>query len=126
MLPRLNDRPAPGNGRAVPRRCPSRPPFALPIFARGGPQMPMRSHRFVPRLQALDERALPSVSYDLQGTFLFVTGDAGANAITITDSGTDSGVTVVGDGLTYVATTPITHVFVDTQDGDDTVVYNLT
>jgi len=93
--------------------------------------MATQSRRFIPRLQPLDERALPSVSYDLQGTFLFVTGDAGANSITITDNGTETGITVdgvgeLGDVATFVATTPITHIFVQGLEGDDTVVYNLT
>ena len=88
--------------------------------------MATQSRRFVPRLEALNDRVVPAVSFDLQGTFLFVTGDTGANTITITDSGTATGVGVVGDDVPYVATSPITHVFVDTLDGDDTVVYNLT
>ena len=87
--------------------------------------MATNTRRFIPRLQPLDERALPSVTYLLQGSLLFVTGDANANVITITDSGTATGVKVTGDGAAYEATTPITHVFVDTGDGDDTVVYNL-
>jgi hypothetical protein len=91
--------------------------------------MPIKSNRFVPRLQALDDRALPSVSYDLQGTFLFVHGDAAANQITISDDGTATGVSVTSDdGNNWSNPTgaTITHVFVDTQDGDDVVTYNLT
>jgi hypothetical protein len=93
--------------------------------------MATQSRRFIPRLQALDDRSLPSVSYDLQGTFLFVTGDIGDNTVTINDTGTDIGIEVIGVGelgdvTTFTATTPITHIFVSTLEGDDTVVYNLT
>ena len=89
--------------------------------------MKTKLRRFVPRLFMLDDRTLPAVMFDLQGTFLFVTGDSGTNEITITDTGTDTGITVVGDGgEPFVATTPITHIFVDTQEGNDNVTYNLT
>jgi hypothetical protein len=89
--------------------------------------MSVKTRRFVPRVQPLDERALPSVSYDLQGTFLFVHGDDAANQITINDDGTSTGVSVTSiDGNNWAAGTVITHVFVDTQDGNDTVAYNLT
>src|SRR6188474_2195941 len=93
--------------------------------------MRTKLRRFVPRLVALDERTLPAVTYSLEVfaddfVILHVTGDAGANEITITDTGTASGITVVGDGVPYIATTPITHIMVDTLEGDDTVTYNLT
>src|SRR5207244_1221020 len=66
--------------------------------------------------------------YDLQGSMLYVHGDAAANQITISDDGTATGVSVTSnDGNNWSNTTlaTITHVFVDTQDGNDTVVYNL-
>jgi hypothetical protein len=94
----------------------------------------MKSHlrRFVPRLQFLDERTVPAVTFELKGTFLFVTGDAGTNQITITDSGTDAGITVSAftvedaEEKTYIAPSMITHIFVDVGLGNDTVTYNLT
>jgi hypothetical protein len=87
--------------------------------------MASKSRRFVPRLQALDDRVVPAVSFELQDTYLFVTGDTGANTITITDTGTDTGLTIVGDGVTYQPPTTVTHIFVRADEGDDTVVYDL-
>ena len=90
--------------------------------------MPAKTRRFAPRLECLDARDLPSVSYDLQGTLLFVHGDVtAADTITITDNGTATGVSVTGGGgHDWAAGAVISHVFVDTQGGADTVTYNLT
>jgi hypothetical protein len=84
--------------------------------------------RFVPRLQAFDERCLPSVTAAVvPGTgILQITGDANPNTITITDDGTASGVTVVGDGQTFTFANTITAITVDAGAGDDVVTYNLT
>jgi len=91
--------------------------------------MSAKTRRFVPRLECFDERALPSVSYDLQGSVLFVHGDAAANQITISDDGSATGVRVAStDGTSWSNPTlaAVTSVFVDAQGGDDAVVYNLT
>ena len=88
--------------------------------------MSTKSTRFFPRLEVLGDRSLPSVSYQLTGTILTVTGDAGANTITITDIGTADGVLVVGDGNAFQATSPINSIVVQALGGDDTVVYDLT
>jgi hypothetical protein len=89
--------------------------------------MSAKTRRFVPRLECFDERALPSVSYVLSGATLFVHGDAAANQITISDDGTATGVSVTStDGNNWAAGTAISSVFVDSQGGDDKVVYNLT
>jgi hypothetical protein len=87
--------------------------------------MPSKCRRFVPRLEVLDDRSLPSVSYVLNGSTLIVTGDDGVNTIIISDAGTDSGIIVNGDGDPFVATTPISAIVVQTLGGDDTVIYNL-
>jgi hypothetical protein len=88
--------------------------------------MSAKTRRFVPRLECFDERALPSVSYVLSGATLFVHGDAAANTITINDNGSATGVSVTSsDGNNWAAGTAISSVFVDSQGGDDTVVYNL-
>lgn len=83
--------------------------------------------RFVPRLQAFDERCLPSVSAVIVpgSQILQITGDAGANTITITDNGTPNGVVVQGDGQTFTFTDPIAAIIVDAQGGDDVVTYNV-
>lgn len=86
------------------------------------------TRRFVPRLEAFDERCLPSVTAIIvpNSNILQITGDANANTITITDDGTASGVTVVGDGQTFTFTGQIDAIIVDAQGGDDVVTYNLT
>ena len=94
--------------------------------------MSSNSRRFVPRLEALDDRSLPSVTYAVVGTdtgnTLIITGDAEANTIVISDAGTDTGVIVNGDGNPYDATVenaPISAIVVQTLGGDDTVLYEL-
>jgi len=91
--------------------------------------MSAKARRFVPRLECFDARDLPSVSYDLQGTVLFVHGDAlAADQLAIHDDGTATGVSVTsGDGNNWSNPTAatITHVLVDTQGGDDMVAYDL-
>jgi hypothetical protein len=87
------------------------------------------ARRFVPRLQAFDERCLPTVTAVIVpgSNILQITGDANANTITITDNGTADGVTVVGDGQTFTFTgQQIDAITVDAGGGDDVVTYNLT
>ena len=91
--------------------------------------MSRKSNRFVPRLEAFDERTLPSVTVAPAApgsTILMITGDAAANTITISDSGQTGGLIVVGDGQTFQVTDPVTAIVVDTGDGSDSVTYNLT
>src|SRR5690349_6691530 len=85
-----------------------------------------RNH-FVPRLEAFDDRSLPSVTAVVPpgSSVLTITGDASANTITIQDSGLPGGITVVGDGETFVFTETIRGIVVDTGDGNDVVSYNL-
>src|SRR5205085_207936 len=64
--------------------------------------------------------------YEVVGSTLMVTGDAGVNSIIISDSGTDCGVIVNGDGNPFVATTPISAIVVQAGGGNDSVVYELT
>jgi hypothetical protein len=90
--------------------------------------MSSNGRRFVPRLEALDDRSLPSVTYTVVGSTLCITGDAGANTIIISDAGTETGVIVNGDGNPFDATqtnTPISAIVVKTLGGDDTVIYDL-
>jgi hypothetical protein len=90
--------------------------------------MARQPRRFVPRLEAFDERALPSVTIDLfpDGT-LQIVGDEADNLVTISDTGKpDAGsVTVQADGQFYVADGPVTRIRVVTQGGDDKVDYWL-
>lgn len=91
-----------------------------------------------PTLESLEGRRLmsagvPQVSVKevtIKGTVeLLVTGTNRADIINITDNGTGTAgnVTVsVGDGQTYVSTSPIGAIYVLGKGGNDQVTYNLT
>ena len=91
-----------------------------------------RPHRrFVPRLEAFDERVLPSVTthYTPADGVLVVKGTAAADVITITDAGTaDAGaVTVLDHGVpVFTSPGPVTQIMVVTYGGADAVDYRLT
>jgi hypothetical protein len=87
--------------------------------------MSSKTRRFIPRLVALDDRCLPAVTFNLVGTTLIVTGDNSGNTITITDTGTASGISVVGDGASWSAATPVSAIVVTTGTGNDVVEYDL-
>jgi hypothetical protein len=82
-----------------------------------------RVGRFVPHLEALEDRNCPSF-IAVEGHTLVIRGDASANTISITDSGngTISG-TIDGQSATGTA---INHVVVPTGAGNDTLTYTLT
>jgi len=89
-----------------------------------------RSWRFIPRLEALDERALPSVTVTEVGSVLTITGDQSANNIEIRDSGgsgTDA-VTVWVEGVQsdVAINDPVTKIVLCARGGQDVVAYNLT
>ena len=90
--------------------------------------MARQTRRFVPRLEALDARALPSVSItEFPDGTLQIVGDDAANSIIISDAGNNlaGSVTVQADGQWYFSQGPITRISVYGNGGDDTVVYNL-
>ena len=98
--------------------------------------MPTTSRRFAPRLECLDDRSLPAV-VNLVGSTLMITGDSGPNSVTISDTGQlgsvdpetgvrSGGITVVADGVEYWYGTQVLAIVVDTQEGADTVAYELT
>jgi fibronectin-binding autotransporter adhesin len=89
---------------------------------------PFGGRRYVPHLEGLGERALPSVTVEAVGGLVTIRGDAQANTIEITDTGTaDVGnVTVVADGETYTFDAAVTDVEVIGGSGGDTVTYSLT
>jgi hypothetical protein len=92
--------------------------------------MARQPRRFVPRLEAFDERALPSVtvSYTETDGLLFIQGSAAADAITITDTGkADAGsVTVFDNGIpVYFSTGLVNRIVVVAGGGADTVDYWL-
>jgi hypothetical protein len=85
--------------------------------------MSSKCRRFVPRLEALDDRSLPSVSWQVFENTLFITGDADPDTVIISDAGTDTGVMV--NGVAVETTLPISAIVVQTLGGDDTVIYDL-
>jgi hypothetical protein len=89
-----------------------------------------RSNRFIPRLEVLNERALPSVTAEVEGGILRILGDQQANDIVINDNGTSGTdaitVTVDGEPLDFTLTEAVTDVVVKSAGQQDTVTYNLT
>jgi hypothetical protein len=88
-----------------------------------------RPHRSAPMLETLEGRQLLTIafSYDPATAVLTLTGDGGANVVTIDDDGTDNAnsVTVVGDGSAFVPSGPVREIRFDAQGGNDRLTYNL-
>jgi len=82
-----------------------------------------RVARFVPQLEALEDRNCPSF-IAVAGHTLLIRGDATADTISITDSGNGT-MTGTIDGQT-ASGTAINHVVVHSGGGDDTLTYTLT
>jgi hypothetical protein len=82
-------------------------------------------HRFQPKLELLDDRIVPSCTWDIAGSVLTITGSNDGDDIAITDDGTLLSVTcdgeAIGDDLSGV-----TEVIVRSGNGEDTVSYELT
>jgi hypothetical protein len=81
-----------------------------------------RMNRFVPRLEALEDRNCPSF-IGVQGHTLLVIGDSSANTISIMDSGNGM-VTGTIDGQSATGTA-VHNVVVRAGAGDDTLTYTL-
>ena len=98
--------------------------------------MPTHFRRFVPRLEALDDRTVPAVTVVPTGSLLTITGDTEANAIVISDTGQPGFVTETGEqvgGLTVAVDGGlpqwfggITTISIFGDAGDDSVTYELT
>jgi hypothetical protein len=90
--------------------------------------MARQTRRFVPRLEAFDERALPSVTItEFPDGTLQILGDDTANVIGIKDSGKlgAGSIVVQADGQFYVSQGNVTRIVVYGYGGDDTVDYWL-
>lgn len=90
--------------------------------------MARQIRRFVPRLEALCERALMSVSItEFPDGTLQIVGDDTANVISISDTGKSlpGSVTVEADGQIYFSQGPITRISVFGNGGNDSVEYTL-
>jgi hypothetical protein len=93
--------------------------------------MARQPRRFVPRLEAFDERTLPSVtvSYSPIDGSLVVQGSKAGDVITITDTGKAEfgSITVFDHGTAiYFSEGPVARIRVLTYGGNDTVDYWLT
>ena len=95
-----------------------------------------RSHqasgRYVPRLEALEERSLPAVNFLVLGSTLFIVGPTTshpppAEQVTLIDNGSagPNNVTAIGRQR-FFPNVPITNVVVILHGGHDSVSYNLT
>ena len=101
----------------------------FPILCEEITDMAYRSLRYTPRLECLNERALPSVTITENDGTLLIVGDQQENNIEITDNGTgDVGaVKVAVEGVeSYVSTELVTNIRVLTRAGADSVDYSLT
>jgi hypothetical protein len=95
--------------------------------------MAKTTHRFTPRLEAFDDRCLPSVTFmeldNGNGTHtLQIVGDSKANNIAISDDGTGfaGAIIVNADGqVPYFSQNPISEIRVSTLGGVDVVDYTL-
>lgn len=88
--------------------------------------MSFKTRRFIPRLVALDDRCLPTVTAGIVPgtTILQITGDDTANTIQISDNATT--ITVTGDGVTQTFdATLVSSIVVNALAGDDVVQFNL-
>jgi hypothetical protein len=96
--------------------------------------MAKQTRRFTPRLEAFDDRCLPSVTFtevdNFNGTYtLQIVGDSKANDVAITDDGTGlvGAITVIADGQSpYFSQHTISEIQVVTFGGVDVVDYTLT
>jgi hypothetical protein len=90
--------------------------------------MSRQTRRFVPRLEAFGERALPSVTItEFPDGTLQILGDDTTNVISIQDTGKPGAGSIVvqADGQFYVSQGNVTRIQVFSYGGDDTVDYWL-
>lgn len=80
-------------------------------------------HKFVPRLDVLEDRFCPS-SIRVLGPVMFINGDSAANTVTITDDGAGNVEATIDS--TTVSRSGIKAIFVNTKDGGDSVSYTMT
>lgn len=88
-----------------------------------------RGCRMIPRVEQLEDRCVPACTVTPTGAapnvLLTINGDAGLNAIQISDNGAGN-ITVTCDGVATPAVAGVRDIVVNTQDGNDVVFYTLT
>jgi hypothetical protein len=80
--------------------------------------------RFLPRLETLSDRVVPSCTWETVDGVLTITGDSKANDVQIVDDGTR--LTITCDGEDVPVEDGVTDVVVKTLSGADTVSYEFT
>jgi hypothetical protein len=90
-------------------------------------QAPGRPPSFVPRLEALEARALLSCTVTVSGTTLSITGDNGNNSVQVIDRGSPGAgnITAICDGMTTTPPGAISTIRINTNAGNDAVSYTL-
>lgn len=86
-----------------------------------------RVDRFVPRLEVLENRSLPTAGYAVAGGILTITGDGAADRVFTRDDGTANGIDILVNGETSWTSiaSPIRVIRVNTNGGADFVQYRL-
>jgi hypothetical protein len=91
---------------------------------------PSQGGSFLPRVERLEDRLVPSVAVRQVGDTLFIRGDNKANKIIINDNGSGAKhniQVVLGNGSTFTSgNTAVDRIIVRAGKGGDTVDYNLT
>jgi hypothetical protein len=82
------------------------------------------ANRFAPKLESLDNRIVPSCTWEEAGGVLTVYGSQGADVVEITDDGT--ALTVTCDGEAVPVSAGVTEVVLTLGSGNDEVTYTLT
>ena len=77
------------------------------------------TNRFVPKLESLDDRIVPSCTWVENGNVLTITGSQGANDVVIEDNGTT--LTITCDGEAVDVSDNVTDVVLNLRAGNDTV-----
>jgi hypothetical protein len=83
------------------------------------------ANRVRPECELLEARTLLDVGFSLTGTVLTLTGDGSAETVLINDSGLANGVRVTTLDWSRNFTVPLTEIVVNTNGGNDNVVYFL-
>jgi len=87
----------------------------------------MRKHlsgRYIPRLEGLENRWCPSCTVTVNGGVMRITGDGGANTVTVTHDGAGN-VTATCDTASGTGSN-IRKILIDTKGGNDTVNLSVT
>jgi hypothetical protein len=80
-------------------------------------------NNFVPKLESLNDRIVPSCTWVENGDVLTITGSQGANDVVIEDDGTT--LTITCDGESVNVSANVTDVVLNLRAGGDTVSYTL-